>query len=60
MGFKLYIPYLQTLITLGDDNTLTQKQDWDGKSTTITRKVADGKLVVVSGIESHFVQNCKS
>nr|XP_060631517.1 fatty acid-binding protein 5-like [Anolis sagrei ordinatus] len=36
----------QTLITLDDNNVLTQKQEWDGKETTITRKIEDGKLVV--------------
>ncbi|XP_019405243.1 PREDICTED: myelin P2 protein-like [Crocodylus porosus] len=36
----------QTLITLTDDNTLHQLQTWDGKESTITRKIADGKLVV--------------
>ncbi|XP_003219600.1 fatty acid-binding protein 5 [Anolis carolinensis] len=36
----------QTLITLDDNNVLTQKQQWDGKETTITRKIEDGKLVV--------------
>ncbi|XP_060099568.1 fatty acid-binding protein 5-like isoform X2 [Heteronotia binoei] len=36
----------ETIITLGDDNVLTQVQKWDGKETTITRKVVDGKLVV--------------
>ncbi|KAH0617614.1 hypothetical protein JD844_016041 [Phrynosoma platyrhinos] len=37
---------LQTLITLDDNNVLTQHQQWDGKETTITRKIVDGKLVV--------------
>ncbi|XP_042317266.1 fatty acid-binding protein 5 [Sceloporus undulatus] len=36
----------QTLITLDDNNVLTQHQQWDGKETTITRKIVDGKLVV--------------
>ncbi|XP_026518557.1 fatty acid-binding protein 5-like [Terrapene carolina triunguis] len=36
---------VQTLVTL-DGNTLTQLQEWDGKESTITRKIEDGKLVV--------------
>ncbi|XP_053875303.1 fatty acid-binding protein 5-like [Malaclemys terrapin pileata] len=36
---------VQTLVTL-DGNTLTQLQQWDGKDSTITRKIEDGKLVV--------------
>uniref|UniRef100_A0A452HU56 Cytosolic fatty-acid binding proteins domain-containing protein n=1 Tax=Gopherus agassizii TaxID=38772 RepID=A0A452HU56_9SAUR len=38
---------VQTLITF-DGNTLIQLQQWDGKESTITRKIEDGKLVVVS------------
>ncbi|KAJ6663982.1 hypothetical protein lerEdw1_008936 [Lerista edwardsae] len=36
----------KTLITLNDDNELIQHQQWDGKETTITRKIVDGKLIV--------------
>ncbi|XP_060537901.1 fatty acid-binding protein 5-like [Pantherophis guttatus] len=36
----------QTLISLNDNNVLTQTQQWDGKETTITRKIDDGKLIV--------------
>ncbi|XP_039382777.1 fatty acid-binding protein 5-like [Mauremys reevesii] len=36
---------VQTLITF-DGNTLIQLQQWDGKESTITRKIEDGKLVV--------------
>ncbi|KAM9165937.1 fatty acid-binding protein 5-like [Pangshura tecta] len=36
---------VQTLITF-DGNTLIQIQQWDGKESTITRKIEDGKLVV--------------
>uniref|UniRef100_A0A4X2M4C5 Lipocalin/cytosolic fatty-acid binding domain-containing protein n=1 Tax=Vombatus ursinus TaxID=29139 RepID=A0A4X2M4C5_VOMUR len=35
----------QTLCTL-DNDTLIQLQAWDGKESTITRKVEDGKLLV--------------
>ncbi|KAG8133725.1 hypothetical protein E2320_011492 [Naja naja] len=35
-----------TLITLDDNNVLNQVQQWDGKETTITRKIEDGKLIV--------------
>ncbi|KAF0886322.1 FBP12 protein, partial [Crocuta crocuta] len=31
-----------------DNDSLVQVQDWDGKETTIRRKVVDGKMVVVS------------
>ena len=30
------------------DGALVQHQEWDGKESTITRKLEDGKLVVVS------------
>ncbi|XP_058658903.1 fatty acid-binding protein 5 [Ammospiza nelsoni] len=36
----------QTLVSLKDDGSLLQEQEWDGKKTTITRKLVDGKLVV--------------
>uniref|UniRef100_A0A6B2FAT2 Cytosolic fatty-acid binding proteins domain-containing protein n=2 Tax=Bothriechis TaxID=44726 RepID=A0A6B2FAT2_BOTNI len=36
----------QTLITLDNNNALIQIQQWDGKETTITRKIEDGKLIV--------------
>ncbi|CAM2106789.1 fatty acid-binding protein 5 [Caretta caretta] len=36
---------VQTTVNL-NGNTLTQLQQWDGKETTITRKIEDGKLVV--------------
>ncbi|XP_067409932.1 fatty acid-binding protein 5-like [Emydura macquarii macquarii] len=36
---------VQTIVTL-NGATLTQLQQWDGKETTITRKLEDGKLVV--------------
>ncbi|XP_020643225.1 fatty acid-binding protein 5-like [Pogona vitticeps] len=36
----------KTLITLDENNVLTQSQKWDGKEATITRKIVDGKLVV--------------
>nr|XP_056710407.1 fatty acid-binding protein 5 [Euleptes europaea] len=36
----------ETVLTLGDDNVLTEVQKWDGKETTITRKVVDGKMIV--------------
>nr|XP_056705886.1 fatty acid-binding protein 5-like [Euleptes europaea] len=38
----------ETIVTLGDDNVLTQVQKWDGKEATITRKVVDGKMWNVS------------
>lgn len=38
---------LQTICTF-TDGALVQHQTWDGKESTITRKVKDGKLVVVS------------
>ncbi|KAI1243475.1 hypothetical protein IHE44_0001098, partial [Lamprotornis superbus] len=36
----------QTLVSLKDDGSLIQEQEWDGKKTTITRKLVDGQLVV--------------
>ncbi|NXC21121.1 FABP5 protein, partial [Corythaeola cristata] len=36
----------QTLISLKDDGSLIQEQEWDGKKTLITRKLVDGQLVV--------------
>ncbi|XP_074056096.1 fatty acid-binding protein, adipocyte [Macrotis lagotis] len=36
---------VKSLITL-DGNALVQVQKWNGKSTTITRKLVDGKIVV--------------
>ncbi|XP_019383389.1 PREDICTED: myelin P2 protein-like [Gavialis gangeticus] len=50
----------QTLITLTDDNTLHQLQTWDGKESTITRKIEDGKLVVecdMNGVKCTRVYN---
>lgn len=40
--------FFQTLVSLKDDGSLIQEQEWDGKKTTITRKLVDGQLVVVS------------
>ncbi|KAM6456650.1 fatty acid-binding protein 5-like [Liasis olivaceus] len=36
----------QTLITLDDNSVLIQLQKWDGKETTITRKIEVGKMIV--------------
>ncbi|XP_038246781.1 fatty acid-binding protein 5-like [Dermochelys coriacea] len=36
---------VQSIVNL-NGNTLTQLQQWDGKESTITRKIEDGKLVV--------------
>ncbi|XP_072780118.1 fatty acid-binding protein 5 isoform X1 [Taeniopygia guttata] len=36
----------QTLVSLKDDGSLIQEQEWDGKKTTITRKLVDGQLMV--------------
>ncbi|XP_039425624.1 fatty acid-binding protein 5 [Corvus cornix cornix] len=36
----------QTLVSFKDDGSLIQEQEWDGKKTTITRKLVDGQLVV--------------
>ncbi|XP_058300460.1 fatty acid-binding protein 12 [Hylobates moloch] len=35
-----------------DNESLVQVQDWDGKETTITRKLVDGKMVVESAVNS--------
>lgn len=39
--------FAQSIVTL-DGGALVQVQKWDGKSTTIKRKLVDDKLVVVS------------
>lgn len=39
--------FLQTVCTF-TDGALVQHQKWDGKESTITRKLKDGKMVVVS------------
>ncbi|XP_015261111.1 PREDICTED: fatty acid-binding protein, adipocyte-like [Gekko japonicus] len=36
---------VKSLVTL-EDGTLNHVQKWDGKQTTIKRKIADGKLIV--------------
>ena len=38
---------VKSVVTL-DNGTLNHVQRWDGKETTIKRKVEDGKLIVVS------------
>lgn len=38
---------VKSIITL-DNGSLIQVQKWDGKETTLIRKLVDGKLVVVS------------
>ncbi|CAI5779323.1 acid-binding, adipocyte-like [Podarcis lilfordi] len=56
ISFKLGEPFDETtaddrkvksIVTL-DNGSLNQLQKWDGKETTIKRKIEDGKLVVVS------------
>ncbi|KAF5926352.1 hypothetical protein HPG69_011483 [Diceros bicornis minor] len=37
----------KSMVTLNNDS-LVQVQDWEGKETTITRRLVDGKMVVVS------------
>lgn len=39
--------FLQSIIIL-EGGVLKQLQKWDGKETTIRRKLADGNLLVVS------------
>lgn len=48
IGNNLHFPFnLQTVFTLENGN-LVQKQNWDGKETTIEREVTgDGKLIAV-------------
>jgi len=51
VGKMLIFGFLfQTLISLKDDGSLVQEQEWDGKKTIITRKLVDGQLVVVSSV----------
>uniref|UniRef100_A0ABI7W9S6 Fatty acid binding protein 5 n=1 Tax=Felis catus TaxID=9685 RepID=A0ABI7W9S6_FELCA len=50
----------QTVCTF-TNGALVQHQEWDGKESTITRKLEDGKLVVVSAdllISTHSSLNC--
>ncbi|XP_017377281.1 fatty acid-binding protein 12 [Cebus imitator] len=35
-----------------DNGSLIQVQDWNGKETTITRKLVDGKMVVESSVNN--------
>lgn len=42
-----FLSRLQSIITL-DGGALVQVQKWDGKTTTITRKIEGDKLVLVS------------
>ena len=44
---RLKSVFLQTVCNF-TDGALVQHQEWDGKESTITRKLEDGKLVVVS------------
>lgn len=46
-GIKKCALFLQTVCNFVN-GALVQHQEWDGKESTITRKVEDGKLVVVS------------
>lgn len=39
--------FLQTVCSFVN-GALVQHQEWDGKESTITRKLEDGKMVVVS------------
>ncbi|KAI4565873.1 hypothetical protein MJT46_009248 [Ovis ammon polii x Ovis aries] len=42
------------------DGALVQHQEWDGKESTITRKLEDGKLVVIANINgSHLESFCR-
>ncbi|XP_006168996.1 fatty acid-binding protein 12 [Tupaia chinensis] len=41
----------KSMVTL-DDDCLIQVQDWDGKKTTVRRKLVDGKMVVESEVNS--------
>lgn len=44
---NLVLSVFQSVVNL-DNESLIQVQDWNGKETTIKRKVVDGKMVVVS------------
>ncbi|KAM4824683.1 fatty acid-binding protein 12 [Ictidomys tridecemlineatus] len=41
----------KSTVTL-DNDTLVQVQDWNGKETTIRRKLVDGKMVVESAVNN--------
>ncbi|XP_004679827.1 PREDICTED: fatty acid-binding protein 12 [Condylura cristata] len=42
---------IKSVVTL-DNDSLIQVQDWNGKETTIQRKLVDGKMVVESTVNS--------
>ncbi|XP_057592480.1 fatty acid-binding protein 12 [Hippopotamus amphibius kiboko] len=42
---------IKSMVTL-DDDSLIQVQGWDGKETTIRRKLVDGKMVVESAMNN--------
>lgn len=46
----MFVFFFQTLVSLKDDGSMIQEQEWDGKKTIITRKLVDGQLVVVSSV----------
>ncbi|XP_001490762.3 fatty acid-binding protein 12 [Equus quagga] len=42
---------IKSLVTL-DNDSLVQVKDWEGKETTITRRLVDGKMVVESAVNN--------
>lgn len=54
-SLKLSSCPLQSVVTL-EKGALVQVQKWNGKETTIKRRLVDGKMVVVS---SHFLYTGK-
>ncbi|XP_008578952.1 PREDICTED: fatty acid-binding protein 12 [Galeopterus variegatus] len=40
------------IMVTSDNDSLIQVQNWDGKETTIKRKVVDGKMVVESSVNN--------
>jgi len=46
-SLKLFLWPLQSVVTL-EKGALVQVQKWNGKETTIRRRLVDGKMVVVS------------
>lgn len=56
-SLKLFSWTLQSVVTL-EKGSLVQVQKWNGKETTIKRRLVDGKMVVVSS-RSLYTAKCQ-
>lgn len=57
-SLKLFSWSLQSVVTL-EKGALVQVQKWNGKETTIKRRLVDGKMVVVSSHSLYRYRPCK-